>query len=215
MQVAEVVLQSLTLVVVGLYTFLTYRLLSAQTRQGFENKFFQLLRFHHDIVNAVRVKPTSVGLFSASGSALSGREAFHALYNRFVDHYNAKYKKNPQAPPDRLASEAYASFYEEHQESLGHYFRNLYHLVKFVDRSSVDAKDKEFYTHLVRAQMSSDELLLLFYNCHSSFGRRKFYPLVERYALVENMSQGDLASRRLKLSADDKSIYRPCAYGEP
>jgi hypothetical protein len=122
--------------------------------------------------------------------------------------------KNPQAPTHCLADEAYASFFKTHQASLGHYFRNLYHLVKFIDRSKVDSRDKVFYTHLVRAQLSSREHLLLFYNCNSSLGRKKFYPLVEKYALLENMAQDELASRVLKLPGDDNSLYSPRAYGE-
>ncbi len=38
----DVILQILTLLVVFTYTIFTYRLLSLQTRQGFESKFFQL-----------------------------------------------------------------------------------------------------------------------------------------------------------------------------
>jgi hypothetical protein len=207
---ADLILQGLTLVVVSLYTSFTYWLLRQQTRQGFENKFFQLLRFHHDIVTAIEVPR----LGYAHGATSSGRAAFSVLYNSFVDHYGEEYYENPQAPMAQLAGEAYASFFEVHQDSLGHYFRNLYHVIKFVDKSSIDAKEKEFYTHLVRAQMSSDELLLLFYNCHSSFGREKFYPLVVKYALLENMPQGELAGRRLKHPADHKSLYPPRAYGE-
>ena len=206
----DVILQALTLAVVFLYTIFTYRLLCQQTRQGFENKFFQLLRFHHDIVSAIQVPR----LGPTGATTLSGRPAFRALYESFVAHYGMEYNRNPQALMAQLADEAYASFFEMHQDSLGHYFRNLYHVIKFVDRSSLDAKEGEFYTHLVRAQMSSDELLLLFYNCHGSFGREKFYPLVVKYALLKNMPQDDLASRRFKHPADHKALYPPCAYGE-
>ena len=67
---------------------------------------------------------------------------------------------------------------------------------------------------VIRAQLSSYELLLLFYNCHSSLGKKKFSPLIVKYALLENMSQDNLAGRQLKLPVDDKSLYPPCAYGE-
>jgi hypothetical protein len=210
----DVILQILTLIVVLGYTIVTYRLFRQQTRQGFENKFFQLLRFHHDIVNAVETP--RVGPTLASATTPSGRPAFHSLYNSFVAHYDAEHNKNPQVAMDRLANEAYSSFFKLHQDSLGHYFRNLYHLIKFVDKSNViDAKEKQFYTHLVRAQMSSDELLLLFYNCWWSIGKEKFYPLVVKCALLKNMSQNDLVSRRLKHPADHKSLYPSRAYGEP
>lgn len=59
--------------------------------------------------------------------------------------------------------------------------------MKFVNRS--DVTDKRFYTNLIRAQLSSHELLLLFYNCLSDLGREKFKPLVEEYGLLKNMPQ--------------------------
>jgi hypothetical protein len=213
MRVAELILQFLTLAVVFFYTYLTYKLLSTQTHQGFENRFFQLLRFHHDIVDAIQARTFS-GFPTTIAVTVSGRSAFPTLYNGFVTHYANEYRDNPQVPMDRLVDEAYISFYRSHQSSLGHYFRNLYHVIKFVDRSNLHPSEKNFYTHLVRAQLSSYELLLLFYNCHSSLGREKFYPLIVKYCLLENMSQDDLVSRRLKHPVDHKSLYPPGAYGE-
>ncbi|MGA3166233.1 MAG: putative phage abortive infection protein [Terriglobia bacterium] len=153
MRIAEFILQVVAVVAVFVYTYFTYRLLSAQTQQGFENKFFQLLRFHHDIVDAVQVKiysgATTDIMETPTFATIAGRPAFATFYKHFVQQYASDYRKNPQAPVARLADEAYLSFYERHQDYLGHYFRNLYHLIKFVDNSSVDPSDKTFYTHLV------------------------------------------------------------------
>jgi hypothetical protein len=49
--------------------------------------------------------------------------------------------------------------------------------------------DKHFYTNLVRAQLSSQELLLLFYNALSDFGNEKFKPLIEEFALLKTVPQ--------------------------
>jgi hypothetical protein len=219
MQVVELILSFLTLAVVAWYTYLTHELLSTQTHQGFENKFFQLLRFHHDIVDAIQTRRLQgVGKIPLSQEPtyvnISGRSVFPMLYNDFVRDYGAEFEKNRHAPLDRLADETYLGFYKRHQDTLGHYFRNLYHLIKFVDNSSLDPSEKAFYTHLVRAQLSSDELLLLFYNCHSPLGKEKFYPLIVKYALLENMSQDNLAGQRLKPPVDENSLYPPGAYGE-
>ena len=210
LQLLTLIVTFLTVVGVSVYTYFTYKLLSTATHQAFENTFFQLLRFHHEIVNAIekRVGPT------AAVAPLTGRSAFPALYRDFLEYYRKEYTKNPQAAVAHFADEAYLSFYKNNQYRLGHYFRNLYHIIKFVDRSNVHPGEKDFCTHLVRAQLSSDELLLLFYNCHSSLGKEKFYPFIVKYALLENMSQDDLAGRQLKLPADDKSLYPPGAYGE-
>ncbi len=86
---------------------------------------------------------------------------------------------------------AYERLYREHQDPLSHYFRNLYHVIKFIDKSKESLPDKDFYTHLVRAQLSTHEHLLLFYNASSRYGSEKFKPLVEKYALLENMPVED------------------------
>ena len=104
---------------------------------------------------------------------------------------------------------------------VGHYFRNLYNFVKFVDQESdfpKDHKDKKFYTNLIRAQLSSDELGLLFYNCLSNRGA-KFKVLVEKYALLEDMDFKKLVQELgedyiVTPDEEHKSLYDESAYGE-
>lgn len=43
------------------------------------------------------------------------------------------------------------------------------------------------YASIVRATLSQYELVLLFYNCLSSNGKEKFKPLIERYAIFNNL----------------------------
>ncbi|MBK8344630.1 MAG: hypothetical protein IPL12_15845 [Bacteroidetes bacterium] len=43
---------------------------------------------------------------------------------------------------------------------MGHYFRNLYHIIKYIDNSNIE--NKRTYTNFVRAQLSSHELALIF-----------------------------------------------------
>ena len=78
------------------------------------------------------------------------------------------------------------NFLTDISRRLVHTFGNLYNVVKFVDRSDFprDYKTKKFYTNLIRAQLSRDELGLLFYNCLSDRGA-KFKKLVEKYALLK------------------------------
>ena len=104
-----------------------------------------------------------------------------------------------------VANMIYLDFYHKHQSDVGHYFRSLYHIIKFIDLS--DIKDKHLYTDLVRAQLSSFELTLLFYNCISDLGREKFKPLVEKYALLKNMPMDLLIDQPYH-----PSLYAPSAY---
>jgi hypothetical protein len=112
-----------------------------------------------------------------------GRAALGALFQQFIDkdhHFLFPDEGNPKNCID-----SYDRFHDIHHETIGHYFRNIYQILKFVDESSVD--NKRFYTNLLRAQLSSHELGLLFYNCLSKLGAEKFKPLLERYAFLEHL----------------------------
>ena len=101
----------------------------------------------------------------------------------------------------------YLKFYDTYEAKIGHYFRSLYNIVKFIDRSDVD--DRRLYTNLVRAQLSSWELWLLFYNALSDKGRDKFKPLIEKYALLETVPRGKLLIPDVHLD-----LYQESAYGD-
>ena len=103
-----------------------------------------------------------------------------------------------------ILHQTYKGFYEEYQHLLGHYFRNLYTIIKMVDQSSIERKRD--YTNIIRAQLSSSELVLLCYNCISPWGE-KFKPLVEKYSLLKTLPEGSLADER------DRLLYLSSAFG--
>lgn len=82
-----------------------------------------------------------------------------------------------------------------HLSRLGHYYRHLYQMIKLIDEfdnKSIENKDlqinKSDYSKLVRAQISSDEQLLLFYNSLSIIGEgwlRNNY--IKKYNLLKNI----------------------------
>ena len=92
----------------------------------------------------------------------------------------------------------------EHQADTGHYFRNLYNIMKFIKNSTIT--NKKLYTNIIRAQLSSYELVLLFYNCLSEVGNQKFKPLVEEFALLKNMDFKDL------IDPEHEHLYESSAY---
>lgn len=147
-------------------------------RQTFETTFFQLLALHNEIVNAARVP----------GQSLTGRACFKfyldELEGRIINAGGSSNLTQSTKNYTQFAV-AYDDFYNEYEASLGHYFRLLYNIVKFVDSS--DSTNRRFYTNLVRAQLSSAELRLIFYNCLTHWGVDKFKPLVERYALLKTV----------------------------
>ena len=76
---------------------------------------------------------------------------------------------------------------------------NLFNKVIFLK------KKKKLYTNFIRAQLSNDELRLLFYNCLSKRGT-KFKKFVEKYALLEDVSS--------LINEEHRDLYKKSAFGE-
>lgn len=85
----------------------------------------------------------------------------------------------------------YDSIYFKLSTDFGHYFRNVYRIIKMVDEKKFsedlkeDFKIKYSYTSIVRAQLSDDEIVWLFFNCLSNKGSEKFKPLLEKYSILK------------------------------
>lgn len=85
--------------------------------------------------------------------------------------------------PNNHKKKLYEDFYNNNENMIGHYYRNLYRIVKYIreyDFSSstkededVNNKEQKEYMGILRAQLSSYELLMLFYNiCYSDKGEK-------------------------------------------
>jgi len=61
--------------------------------------------------------------------------------------------------------------FDGHSDFLGHYFRHLFHTVKFVvSQEGLDYNKKRKYLRVLRAQLSNNEQAMLFYNWLSYYG---------------------------------------------
>lgn len=151
-------------------------------KENFEASFFRMLNLYNEIVDSVR------GDFK--GNIATSRDALEKYQTELIASLDdAKSLDN--------AVETYIKFYKKHNSVLGHYFRNLYMIVKFIDESDLDRDDnhtnsaeivqRKKYTSIVRAQLSNPEQVLLFYNCTGNDGIEKFYPLINKYAFFENL----------------------------
>ena len=80
-----------------------------------------------------------------------------------------------------------------HISRLGHYYRHLFQTVKYVDEyDKYNFDDKERYNYLktLRAQLSSHEQILLYYNCLTSLGNiwlDKKHPYLIKYKMIKNI----------------------------
>jgi hypothetical protein len=199
--------------------------------QRFENTFFNLVSLHNQIVNDIDYDKTVSKSFKMGDTetiVVKGRDVFRDRFNNL----------NAMLEETKDFNATYVEFYEKRKTDFGHYFRNLYRIIKMVhqtefitkqelenrlDREITEADlnlcnhiEKYKYTCIVGAQLSDYELLLLFYNCLSDNGIEKFKPLVEEYALLKNLPQGDiydqsLLERYLNSAYRNKNENKNCA----
>lgn len=169
-------------------------------QQSFENTFFSLVNLLTNLVNSMEIQYSSLG----DQITLKGRDCLAYFYKEFQRQYQLIKKMQPDLNLSDLCNVTYAGFTRHRQSDVGHYFRTLYNVIKFIATS--DIEPKQVYINIVRAQLSSSELCILFYNCLNSFGNQKFKPLVEDFGLLENINLENL------IDQTHKGLYEESAF---
>ena len=90
------------------------------------------------------------------------------------------------------------AFFTGYVNTFGHYYRHLYQTVKFISRQEgLTYSEKRDFLRILRAQLSSQEQVMLFYNWKSGFGSQwenennKFFT---DYRMIHNISNEFLIS---------------------
>lgn len=211
-------------------------------RKNFESTFFQLLQIHHDIVAKmdfrlkILMNDTELGKkiqeivltfvtereMSAESvkDSITGRDVFkesfivmQSLINHYVINENGD---EDDKKAKEILDTIYAYVYHKMDADYGHYFRNLYRIIKIIDEQDFhsQSEEEEFkikysYSSIVRSQLSDYEIYWMYYNGMYDYGE-KFKPLIEDYALL----------KILRYNEDPtifkfKSNYKFSAYGLP
>lgn len=77
-----------------------------------------------------------------------------------------------------------------HSSELGVYFRHLFHIIKFVDKTKFKENIKFNYIRTLRAQLSDFEQILLHFHCASMLGeswKAKENDFIKKYRLIKNI----------------------------
>lgn len=170
-------------------------------KQSFEATFFALLRLYNEVVRELHITRQNSGSFDDLIVKHEGRQCLKALYNSLIVDYLHSVDRGDSLSTRRDAlNSAYREFYAECGHLVGHYFRTIYIIVKFVEKAEMADVDKREYTNILRAQLSKYELGLLLYNCISDYGREKMLPLVVEYKLLKHIEDDVL------LKPDDRNL---------
>ena len=91
--------------------------------------------------------------------------------------------------------------FDGHQSRLGHYYRHLFQTIKYIDKQPnhvLDFETKYEYVKTLRAQLTTQEQVLFFFNSLSSLGRswekksglEVNQQLITKYNLIKNIPEG-------------------------
>lgn len=167
--------------------------------EAFESSFFRLLEFNRHAAN------TMTGRFAGPNSDwYRGLDAFRQASNELL--YRARMDFEPPLTPQQAQqhlAQAYEAVCLKADSDFGHFFRNLYHLLRFIaERAQANA---DYYARLVRAQLSTAELVLLFFNCQHPRGTG-LMPYLPRYQLLAGMQFPDELGKY-------RTLVDPSAFG--
>jgi uncharacterized membrane protein len=140
----------------------------------------------HDLhYERTRVTPVGLATASAAVDEVRGREAFRAMFQHAL---KSPYLAGVHDAPN---VERYAALMKKLDADwgyeLGVYYRLLNHLFTFIDLADLPLEERTRLANFARAQLSSYELSMLFYNGLWGEGRATFRPLAEKYGLFKHL----------------------------
>ena len=184
--------------------------------QAFETTFFNLLNLHNVTVTelvlgvhtlqlpreAKRIadqrKAGKIPIVQSIDSAATGRSVFAMILSKMHELQRKANKHDAIEKHIQEPLDIYKMIQQDHNNLLGHYFRNLYQALSFVDRyatpiasndENLEHQARKRYINILRAQLSSHELSTLFYNCLDNVvDSGSFRSLLVEYAFLEHLS---------------------------
>jgi hypothetical protein len=160
-------------------------------QQRFEDTFFRLLDHLKKIVDSIDIRNGN----DLDKVIASGSESFKSMYDYFknlvrnetdISFINQKY-------------DITQNFYKH---DLHHYFRFLYHILKFIKQSEISEDQKFKYSSILRATLSAYELVFIFYNGLHANGNTHLKPLLEEFSFLKNMDSSILINLEQKKEYD-------------
>jgi hypothetical protein len=161
--------------------------------------------YYHKLIYFIKMKPKQSNVErSAKWKVARDMELkeLHQLVNELYKNKNHPDKTTTLSP---LAIEfqmnlPYEKYYGGHQFRLGHYFRHLYQSFKYLENDPfLDDKRRYSYGKMFRAQLSTYEQALLFFNSISKMGMKWEYTpellevgnspsrIITKYNLIKNL----------------------------
>lgn len=183
--------------------------------ERFNANFYNLLNIHEQITSSLEFDTYETLDRRTEHVTYRGREIFRYTYVG-ANEYDERGKYIGRGMRGRIETCGMESYADSNTPTyFDHYFRNMYRIVKFVEEIDVfddlpqDEIDKKKYEYvaILRSTLSRYELVWLFYNTLSIYGKVKFKPLVEKYALLNNIRV------ELLVKPEDVKLFDAKAFG--
>lgn len=166
-------------------------------RQLNEATFFQFVKLLNDITTGMNY------------GGKEGRQCFREFYQHLksIDFHPESHGIAPigKGKVDNIPLYINALF-NIIGDHINHYIRTIYYALSFLDNAQLS--NKHIYANILKSQLSTSELLILFYAGLSSKSQNKFKDLIEKYAILEHLEVKQL------LYSTHKDSYLPAAYGK-
>ena len=160
-----------------------------------KEQIFKLIENHRHILLSIKVSPPlqkdkDEDEIDRNGyNVHRGIDAFWYFRAMIAAGYKINNKEHPNDYENNLKA-AYDYIYNTKQQKqyLGHYFRNLFHVFKFIESSRFNEDEQKEYAEIVRAQLSYLELHFLFLNCLIDEGS-EFKRYVKKFELLKELQE--------------------------
>lgn len=175
-----------------------------QERQAFESTFFHLLKHQNDLLNGIEIIDSSTSVAFA-GKEVKGRNSITVFVKRLEKNYRSY--DNTENDEER-ALKAFKTFWERYSSELAHYTGNFCSILGFID--SGEQPYPHIYSHILRSQLSNQELILLFYYAlfHAKIEQKDYLKrLIESHGIFGEMDES------LVFDISHKNLYGKDAYG--
>lgn len=173
------------------------------TKEVLDSHYIKISNLKSKTPETLHIKSLIEQYIIAYGDLDKAKNVLQALDNLNVINwrnfsFDFEYHEFETRPNYTIKNYYYEEFYKLNESKIGHYFRNLYRIVKYIEeyefsgKNEINERERKEYRGILRAQLSKYELLMLFYNiCYSEKGEKFKYILTGTEFFENHLVQED------------------------
>lgn len=169
---------------------------SVNNKLQFDSTFFNMLQTQREILSSLGKKHFKYRETNISGS-YSVDYSGELKYDKALEMLKRRYQPSPHVD---ISSDM-------------HYFRHLYHIIKLVHNSTFNETQQREYIDIIQAQMSNEELFVMFYNV-VFYGNKEYLLWLDDYGFFENIRPNGTLFDKLKVHFFPNTNFKHKAYKE-